>query len=36
MDDSEGSTMRLDVDDEFMATIYSAVKILSNIGGANK
>lgn len=31
MDDSEGSTMRLDVDDEFMSTIYSTVRILSEI-----
>lgn len=31
MDDSEGSTMRLDVDDEFMATIYSTVRLLSKI-----
>lgn len=32
-DDSEGSTMRLDVNDEFMATIYSTVRILSKIRG---
>lgn len=33
MDDSGGSTMRLDVDDEFMATIYSTVRILSKMRG---
>ena len=30
MDDSEKDTMTLEVDDYFMSTIYSVVKILNN------
>lgn len=30
MDDSDGSTMRIDADDEFMSVLYSAIRLLSD------